>query len=678
MLPLLAMSSMTPPNCGTVGTGDCCTANASPFCEDIDCCKAVCAQDPFCCNTQWDGICANIAASLEVCDCGSPPPPPPTPCELAGYSPECCDKVCGLDPFCCEVLWDDICEGLAKANETCTPPPPQTPCEIEGYSPECCDKVCGLDPFCCEVLWDDICEGLAKANETCNPPPPPTPCELAGYSPECCEKICALDPFCCLFGWDSLCQSAAQANETCTPPPPPLKGSLVLTAEDCQDDAFPDIDGQQIIVQLSMQDLGTDVTGFQAFILFDPDVLNYNATLTSYTDSPFSLHITQPANALTGPGTLQFDGSVDFNGAGTSADAKLVTIVFDVKDKCATTVIGFGGSNFNSELSFEGLPILTNLTDSDEIFLDDNAPWFIEVPSDIKVPADLFVDGKFDPCVGAVVEFEALAADDCSNVTIAYSHSSGSLFPIGATTVTITATDKCGNQVEHSFVIEVNATNKVAASVLLWGSESAERCILFVTDQCDINANVSVTFGAVGNGAKGLAVFEIACGDYQFLCAKDEQHTLWDTMLLVANPDTQCWETLDQLVLRPGDTDNDGDVDINDVTWLIATWGAPHAPGGCPWDGTRDADFSNNGTVFTEDYSLLSAQWLEKTECLCVGGEGPQGLDGPRSILVGPLSPTARLADLDGNGVVDWRDVRIFEQRHGLPETLSRRMRTNN
>jgi hypothetical protein len=37
------------------------------FPSDINCQNAVCAADPFCCNNQWDAICASLAASLANC-----------------------------------------------------------------------------------------------------------------------------------------------------------------------------------------------------------------------------------------------------------------------------------------------------------------------------------------------------------------------------------------------------------------------------------------------------------------------------------------------------------------------------------------------------------------------------------------------------------------------------------
>ena len=50
--------------CGIKAAGDCCIDNGTPFCDDEACCEAVCAVDAFCCDTSWDGICADQAAKL--------------------------------------------------------------------------------------------------------------------------------------------------------------------------------------------------------------------------------------------------------------------------------------------------------------------------------------------------------------------------------------------------------------------------------------------------------------------------------------------------------------------------------------------------------------------------------------------------------------------------------------
>jgi hypothetical protein len=50
----------------SAGAGDCCIANGTPGCYDVDCCNAVCAIDPFCCDTAWDGICADEACGASA------------------------------------------------------------------------------------------------------------------------------------------------------------------------------------------------------------------------------------------------------------------------------------------------------------------------------------------------------------------------------------------------------------------------------------------------------------------------------------------------------------------------------------------------------------------------------------------------------------------------------------
>jgi hypothetical protein len=53
---------------GTQSASDCCEANGSPACQDSPCTTCVCAVDPYCCNVDWDQICAGEA--LDPSDCG--------------------------------------------------------------------------------------------------------------------------------------------------------------------------------------------------------------------------------------------------------------------------------------------------------------------------------------------------------------------------------------------------------------------------------------------------------------------------------------------------------------------------------------------------------------------------------------------------------------------------------
>jgi hypothetical protein len=106
----------------TAGAGGCCVPNGTPGCDDAVCCQAVCSVDPFCCDEAWDATCvATAQAQCEICTtCGSPAA---GDCCVANGTPACsdftcCDFVCSIDAFCCDVEWDASCAATAQA--TCT------------------------------------------------------------------------------------------------------------------------------------------------------------------------------------------------------------------------------------------------------------------------------------------------------------------------------------------------------------------------------------------------------------------------------------------------------------------------------------------------------------------------------------------------------------------------------
>ena len=103
---------------GGGGGGDCCVANpGTTCCSDQECCDTVCAADPYCCNTEWDQFCATAAAELcPACaggggggcgsggDCCTANPGTPGCADQT-----CCETVCAADAFCCNTEWDQIC-----------------------------------------------------------------------------------------------------------------------------------------------------------------------------------------------------------------------------------------------------------------------------------------------------------------------------------------------------------------------------------------------------------------------------------------------------------------------------------------------------------------------------------------------------------------------------------------
>jgi len=169
---LLTISCGQPDIC-TTATGDCMTphGNSQPGCATATCCNAVCAVDRFCCDVTWDSFCASEAAGY--CTTGFPA------CNThAGVctsahtgsgcnNVECCNAVCQVDPYCCITAWDQSC--VDRSNLICTTCSSRAgDCFTAHAGPgcssmPCCAKVCASDSFCCDTEWDASCAQKAAA-----------------------------------------------------------------------------------------------------------------------------------------------------------------------------------------------------------------------------------------------------------------------------------------------------------------------------------------------------------------------------------------------------------------------------------------------------------------------------------------------------------------------------------
>jgi hypothetical protein len=332
----------------------------------------------------------------------------------------------------------------------------------------------------------------------------------------------------------------------------------------------------------------------------------------------------------------------------------------------------------------------------------------------ITCPANISVNADPGGCSASPNPGTASASDNCDGSPTILGTRSDLLalndpYPTGLTTITWTATDACGNSDTCPQTVTVASVNSFKIPVELHGvvlGGSQSRCIRFVlkdTSTCNATTiSVSVTFnGGVaspGIGATGLAEFSVACSPTGWLsiCGKDEQHTLSDKQLLGTAGGPPHY-TSAPLVLLGGDTDNDNDVDINEVTWLLFQYGGAVGVGGCPWDGTRDADFSLNSAIGAEDYLFISENWLKFRNCCSPMGWPLLGSDDPDArpdVIVeseqdlAAIAPSARTsvstselnaevaqrADLNSDGVIDYRDVQAFEDQMGLTRDLSSKM----
>ncbi len=302
---------------------------------------------------------------------------------------------------------------------------------------------------------------------------------------------------------------------------------------------------------------------------------------------------------------------------------------------------------------------------------DTEAPVISGTPGDVSVIADA------GGCTAVVTWTDPTATDNCdASPAVSCSPPSGSVFPTGVTTVVCVATDACGNLSFDTFDVEVQGFNEVSVVVDLEGVFTpVSRCIRFTGGACGDTIDEVLAFvdhdSDPATPVRASASIEIPCGVNATLCAKDRQHTI--VAITTLTPVGTGFVADSVLSLRGGDTDDDADVDINDVTLLIFQYGNLAADGGCPWDGTtRDADFSNNGAVGSEDYSFLVANFGFHPPCPCTttstGGGGARQLVVETASLPAPM----RSVDRNADGLVDHRDVQLFELERGLPGTLSR------
>ncbi len=209
--------------CGP-GSGPCDQPHGTPGCDIPECCRRVCEIDPFCCDVQWDQICADEADLFPQCNpFGCSDNPDNGPCCIADGTPfcedaDCCRRVCAIDPFCCDVAWDSICADEAATFPQCGCPPPNV-CDSPGT---CLDGYvqCGIgSPFNCicftidndpaqggSCIQDFFCGDVAPC-----PGPGQCPPGFVCVTGSCCGiDVCA--PI-------IKCEKVEGAND------PPIKGS---------------------------------------------------------------------------------------------------------------------------------------------------------------------------------------------------------------------------------------------------------------------------------------------------------------------------------------------------------------------------------------------------------------------------------------------------------------------
>jgi hypothetical protein len=170
-------------------------------------------------------------------------------------------------------------------------------------------------------------------------------------------------------------------------------------------------------------------------------------------------------------------------------------------------------------------------------------------------------------------------------ITVTASPPSGTTFPTGTTTVTITATDACGNTAMNTFDVTVNGVSDLEVEVELLGVEAGPftRCITFTLYDCDTSTyDVHQEDMVFTNGSTGLVTIEVPCGPWDCITAQDELHTLITTdeddfgiagTAFVADFTDQSGVGGDNDVLIGGNLNNDAWIDILDFGGYVGQFG---------------------------------------------------------------------------------------------------------
>ncbi len=238
--------------CGDPDAGSCTAAHSSPNCADADCCNLVCSIDPFCCNNQWDSLCAGEGAWCSPTVVAGPFVDPLTGREHARLSKSFAssarafavanggDLVSIHSGFENEWLRDNVASNVPTlanspmiigindvAAEGTFVWSDGSPVNFVNWFPGEPNNSGGNEDAA--VLdsgagrWNDvpvtsatgaitesgfgICGGSGSCYTTHGP---------GCNDVSCCNVVCVFDPFCCNSNWDSFCVN--EANNFCEPP----------------------------------------------------------------------------------------------------------------------------------------------------------------------------------------------------------------------------------------------------------------------------------------------------------------------------------------------------------------------------------------------------------------------------------------------------------------------------
>ncbi len=249
-----------PGDCGACpGLGDCCTPHENAGCNNPTVQKCVCADDAFCCATQWDDQCVANVVAFDCGQCGVCVPDCNGKtcggdgcggsCGTCPAGQSCKDSQCvdagGCQPKCDGLICGD--DGCGGSCGSCQPGYKchSGKCKQDVCQPDCTGKTCGDDGcggscgqcpdafFCqnghCKKTCTPTCGGKQCGADgcggSCGSCPVNTFCNADGHcaaqcTPNCAGKQCGSDGCggtCGTCTGGKICNAQGHCAATCTP-----------------------------------------------------------------------------------------------------------------------------------------------------------------------------------------------------------------------------------------------------------------------------------------------------------------------------------------------------------------------------------------------------------------------------------------------------------------------------
>ncbi len=433
----------------------------------------------------------------------------------------------------------------------------------------------------------------------------------------------------------------------------------------------------QLVVEIDASGLAALNVGGQFFLDYDNTLLDFVSADPG--DAPYSVEIFESVDEAAG--TIDYAVGVPGGDTGTAVPTTMARITFNVLgDFCDTAgLVTFRPHTPPSRIS-DGLgndlgAALINLS---EITKD-------SVPPAVTPPVDITMNADAGGCDAVVAVPPLSASDDCSAVTIVNDYTgtddASGVYPQGTTTVTWTVTDGCGNATVVTQDITINASNTLDAVVELAAADPGpfDRCIEFELIPAGGGAPVVVETTMTFTGGVASASFDIPCGDYNCITARDPLHTLRatdaDDFAVSGTVYTADFSATpgDDDALVGGNLNGDMFIDILDFGVFISRFGtSPGADSPCGTPAPH-ADISGDGVVDAADFTFIQSNFLAMNEARCDGsllrvGPGPlSAADAPRPVLRVTVADLERMGladlaagDLNGDGVLDRDDITAF------------------